>query len=38
MDSLVRREELPPPLSVSDYLGRLNQENETLGAPTSLGL
>ena len=33
VDSLVPREELLPPLSVSDYLDRLNQENATLDAP-----
>jgi len=36
VESLARREELTPPLSVGEYLERLNKESETPGVPPSV--
>lgn len=35
LESMERREELAPPLAVSEYLERLNKESETPGVPPS---
>lgn len=35
LESMVLREEVPPPLAVSEYLERLNKESETPSVPSS---